>query len=141
MENSKQNSKEVISEEIAIKVISDYLLNFLDGEIDVKKDYPKTLNAVMYGRLNFSDDLIPKYNLLESINKGTEFEKKELVFKTRVKPTDTAHLAKGIDLKTDSVRYSLVLIAHIIGVATINELDSLSKKDYAFVQEFSPVFM
>jgi len=134
-------SKNKISEEIAVKEIHEYLSNFVDGEINVKSDYPKTLDAVMCGRLVFSDDLVPTYTLLQPINKGTEFEKKELVFKTRVKPTDTAYLAKGIDLKNDSVRYSLVLIAHIIGLPTINELDNLSKKDYSFVQELAPVFM
>ena len=136
-----KDSKQVISEEIAINEIKEYLSNFVDGEINVKENYSKVLDAVMHGRLVFSDDLIPTYTLLQPLNKGTEFEKKELVLKTRVKPTDTAHLAKGIDLKNDSVRYSLVLIAHIIGVATINELDNLSKKDYSFVQELAPVFM
>ncbi len=134
-------TKQVIVEEVAIKEIREYLLNYVDGEIDVKSDYPKTLDAVMQGRLVFSDDLIPTYILLESINKGTEFEKKELVFRTIIKPTDTATLAKGIDLKLDSVRYSLVLMAHLAGLASLNELDNLSKKDYSFIQEFSPVFM
>lgn len=130
-----------ISEEIAIQEIKDYLLNFVDGEVNVKESYPKTLEAVMQGRLVFSEDLTPTYTLLQVLNKGTEFEKKQIVFRTRVKPTDTANLAKGIDLKLDTVKYSLILIAHLCGLATINELDNLSKKDYSFIQEFSPVFM
>lgn len=133
--------KQVIGEEIAIKEINDYLLNFIDGNVDVKEQYPKTLDAVMSGRLVFND-LVPVYTLIEPLNpQSVDFKKTELTFKTRVKPTDTATLAKGIDLKTDSVKYSLVLIAHIIGVASINELDNLCKKDFALVQELTPVFM
>jgi len=135
-------TKPVISEELASNEIHEYLLNFVDGEINVKENYPKTLDAVMCGRLSFEKDLTPVYTLIEPLNaESIEFKQNELRFKTRVKPTSTATLAKGIDLKTDAVKYSLVLIAHIIGVASINELDNLSKKDWALIQELTPVFM
>jgi hypothetical protein len=137
-----KDSKEVISEEIAVKEIQEYLSNFVDGELNVKEQYPKTLDAVMNGRLLFESDLTPIYTLIQPLNPDSiDFKVTKLTLKTRVKPTSTATLAKGIDLKTDSVRYSLVLIAHIIGVASISELDNLSKKDYAFIQELTPVFM
>lgn len=131
-----------MSEELATSEIHDYLLNYVDGEIDVKTDYPKTLDAVMNGRLSFESDLTPVYKLIEPLYpESVENKISELRFKTRVKPTATATLAKGIDLKLDAVKYSLVLIAHISGLASMNELDNLSKKDYALIQELTPVFM
>ena len=129
-----------IDKELAIQELNDYLVNYVDGDFDVQKDYPKTLQALIDGRLTFEDGA-PVYELIFPMFKGTENEKNKLTFKTRVLPSSTASLAKGIDLKTDAVRYSLVVTAHIVGLASFKELDHLSKKDYALVQELSMVFI
>lgn len=130
-----------IDKELAIQELNEYLVNYVDGEFDVQKDYPKTLQALIDGRLTFNEDNQPVYELIFPMFKGTENEKNKLTFKTRVLPSSTASLAKGIDLKTDAVRYSLVVTAHIVGLASFKELDHLSKKDYALVQELSMVFI
>ena len=135
-------TKQVMSEELAVKEIHEYLSNFVDGEINVNENYPKTLDAVMQGRLVFESDLTPVYKLISPLYPDSlENKITELKFKTRIKPTATATLAKGVDLKLDTVRYSLILITHLAGLASMSELDNLSKKDYSFIQEFSPVFM
>lgn len=130
-----------ISTELAKEELKEYLTNFVDGDIDIEKNYKNCLNALVDGRLVFDEDLTPTYTLLNPINKDTEFYKTDLKFKTRILPTMTAKLAKGVDLKEDTVRYSLVVTAHIVGFATIYELDKLSKKDYALVQELAMVFI
>ena len=86
-----KDSKEVISEEIAIKEIQEYLSNFVDGEFNVKDQYPKTLDAVMNGRLLFESDLTPVYTLIQPLNPDSiDFKVTKLTLKTRVKPTATA---------------------------------------------------
>lgn len=133
--------KSVISQELAVEELRNYLSNFVDGEIEVEKNYKNCLNALIDGRLVFSEDLIPTYQLLNPINKDTDFHTSEIKFKTRILPTMTAKLAKGVDLKEDAIRYSLVVTAHIIGFGSIFELDKLSKKDYSLVQELAMVFI
>lgn len=131
-----------INKEIAIEELKSYLSNFVDGEIDVEKEYPKSLQALMNGNLTIDDNTLEaSYKLLEVVNPGTEFQMESVTFKTRVKPSDTARLAKNIDLKNDAVRYGLVVTAHIIGLASYVELDHFCKKDYQLIQELSSVFM
>ena len=130
-----------ISKEVAVKEIKDYLSDFLEVEFDVENDYPKVLKAVMSGNLSFNEEKRPVYTLIEPINKGTEFEVKELILKNRVLPSVGADLAKGIDLQKEAFRYGLVVTAHICGFASYKELDKLSKKDYQLIQELAPVFM
>lgn len=134
-------SKKVLSEDIAIQEVKTFLSDYLDAEFDVKRDYPKVLEAVVTGRLILSDDG-PVYNLLKPINEDSlDYKVSELKFKTRILPNTMANLAKGIDLKNDAVKYSLVCISHIIGMASVMELDKFSKKDYGLIQELSTVFM
>ena len=106
----------------------------------MEKDYPKTLDALVNGRLSIVNNA-PVYNLITPINKETEFEVKTLDFKTRILPNTMASLARGIDLKNDAVTYSLVCISHIIGLASVKELDKFIKKDYQLIQELATVFM
>ncbi|ASD51613.1 hypothetical protein [Flavobacterium phage V157] len=136
----KQETK--INKEIAIEELKTYLSNFVDGEIDVEKEYPKSLQALMSGNLTIDDNTLEaRYKLLEVVNCGSEFQMESVTFKTRVKPSDTARLAKNIDLKNDAVRYGLVVTAHIIGLASYVELDYFCKKDYQLIQELSSVFI
>lgn len=141
---NKQTQKNVINEELAINEFKSYLSNFeidLNNE-EVKESYPKVLQSIMDGRLSFDSDLIPNYELLNPLNPDSlEFKVNNIKFKTRILPTTMASLARGLDLKKDSVNYSLVLISHIIGFSTVTELDKLSKKDYSLIQELAPVFM
>lgn len=133
--------RDLLSQDLAIAEIENYLSNFLEVEFDVEKDYPKTLNAVKSGNLTFNDYLIPVYKLIQPLNKGTEFEVTTLNLKTRVLPSVGASLAKGIDLQKDQMTYGLIMMAHISGFATYKELDNLCKKDYQLIQELAPVFM
>lgn len=135
----KQETK--INKEIAVEELRSYLSNFVDVE-DVEKEYPKSLQALMSGNLTIDDNTLEaSYKLLEVVNPGAEFQIESVTFKTRVKPSDTARLAKNIDLKNDAVRYGLVVTAHIIGLASYVELDHFCKKDYQLIQELSSVFM
>jgi hypothetical protein len=131
----------LISKDLAVEELNEYLANFIEGDFNVEKDYPKILKAVCSGNLTFNEDLIPKYKLITALNRDTEFQVDEITFITRILPTMTAKLARGVDLKNDAVRYSLVVTAHIIGFASINELDKLSKRDYELIQELSMVFI
>jgi len=151
-----------ISTELAIKELAEYLSNFSDEfeeykvkdendiEIDevkpnlvikIKDEYKKTLRALSDGRLTFDNDLKPIYQLISPINVGTEFELNTITFKTRILPTVGANLARGVDLKNDASTYSLVVICHIIGLASKNELDKLNKRDYELARELAMVFI
>ena len=81
-----------INKEVAVEEIKNYLAEFLEVEFDVEKDYPKVLKAVESGRLSFNEEKRPVYTLIEPINKGGEFETKELVLKNRILPSVGADL-------------------------------------------------
>lgn len=130
-----------IEKEVAIEELKNYLSDFLEDDFDVEKDYPRVLKAVMDGRLSFNEEKRSVYTLIEPINKGTEFETKELILKNRVLPSVGADLAKGIDFQKEALKYGLTVTAHICGFASYKELDKLSKKDLQLIQELAPVFM
>jgi hypothetical protein len=73
-------------------------------------------------------------------NDAGDVSKSFVEFKTRIKPTVKADLAGGINLQKDVAKYSLVVIAHIIGV-TVRELDKFESEDYDVISQLATVFM
>lgn len=124
--------------ETNLQELEKFLSYHLDDKVDLS-NYPKTVEAFNSGKLNISGPI--EYILNEPIHKGTEYEKKTIVFKDRVLPNTMASLMRGLDIEKDKGTFSNVIISHIIGLGSKNELDSFSKKDFKFIQEFAPVFM
>lgn len=136
---------EVISEEIALHELSGFIKKWVKKPVSddkLSEEYPDILEAIQSGNLVIdSETKEPTFTLYSPIKNDTgEVSKSVVTFKTRIKPTTKADLAEGLDLKRQVARYSLVVIAHIIGV-TVKELDKFESEDYDVIQQLSTVFM
>lgn len=138
-------NKNQISEEIAVNDVLEFVNYYSKKPIkieDVKEQYLSTVEAVQSGNLVFEGETKkPKYTLFYTLKNdegGVYMDSVE--FKTRIKPTTKADLAKGLDLQRDLANYSLRCIAHIIGT-TVRELDKFEAVDYDVISEVSAVFM
>lgn len=141
---SKQTSKEVISEEVAVNEVLEFINRYSKKPIEidtVKESHSAIVEAVQIGKLVFNENKVPTYTLqFPLISEGGGVHKDVIEFKTRIKPTTKADLAKGIDLAKDVANYSLRLIAFIIG-CTVKELDLFEPEDYDVISEVAAVFM
>lgn len=142
--NKKMNKEQKISDELAEIEVLNFINNWVEKPISLEQvatDYPNILDAVKYGRLVFSEDFVPKYQLQSPIkNDSGEVSISEVEFKTRISPLNQARLAKGLNITTDQLQFLLVCVAYIIG-KTVQELDKFSKKDYNTVREIASVFI
>lgn len=138
------NKEQKISDELAEIEVLNFINNWVEKPISLEQvatDYPNILDAVKYGRLVFSEDFVPKYQLQSPIkNDSGEVSISEVEFKTRISPLNQARLAKGLNITTDQLQFLLVCVAYIIG-KTVQELDKFSKKDYNTVREIASVFI
>jgi hypothetical protein len=132
-------------------VSKDVALNDLEGFINqwVKKPaqkdeleglYPDILDAIVDGYLVFDENQVPKYTLKNPIkNEAGDVSLAELNFVTRIKPTNLANIAKGIDVRVDPMNLQLRMVAHIIG-QPIAYLDLFSRYDYDVISSVAAVF-
>jgi hypothetical protein len=137
--------KEVkISEENALAELKKFIHKWVKKPVSDDKladEYSDILEAIMSGNLEINSEFVPTYTLVHPIkNDSGEVSRSVVNFKTRVKPTVKADLASGLDLQKQTAKYSLILIAHVIGVTTA-ELDKFEREDYDVIQELSAVFM
>jgi hypothetical protein len=141
---SKQTNKEVISEEVAVNEVLNFINFYSRKPIDfsiAKEKHELLVEAVMNGNLIFEDTKKPIYTLVNPIiSESKEVLRSTVEFKTRIKPTTRADLAKGIDLQKDQANFSLKVISYIIG-STVKELDLFEPIDYDVISEISAVFM
>lgn len=140
---SKQN-KTVISEDVAVNEVLDFINSYSRKPIDAsvaKEKHELLVEAVMSGNLVFDENKKPVYTLVYPItSESKEIVRSTVEFKTRIKPTTRADLAKGIDLQKDQANFSLKVISYIIG-STVKELDLFEPIDYDVISEISAVFM
>ena len=108
---------------------------------EVSEDYADSIDALEDGRLQFTDG-VPVYTLMHPVKtENGEILHDKMTLKTRVLPNTASSLAAGIDLDKNASKYSLVVISHIIGVASIRELDLFHKFDYAVLRQLALLFM
>jgi len=138
---SKQHQ---ISEEIAIQELKSFIHKWVKKPVSDDKlaeNYPDVLEAIMTGNLIIDEEKVPTYTLINPIeNDKGEVSRAVVNFKTRIKPTTKASLADGLDLQKQVATYSLVIIAHIIGVTKM-ELDKFERDDYDVISQLATVFM
>lgn len=142
---SKQTSKEVISEEVALNELKSFIHKWVKRpckDDQLADEYSDILEAIKSGNLVIdSVTKVPVYTLLDPIkNEDGNISKTTVEFKTRIKPTTKASLAEGLDLKKQVAKYSLIIISHVIG-CTVNELDRFEKEDYDVISQIATLFM
>lgn len=141
---SKQN-KTVISEDVAFQELKSFIHKWVKRpckDEQLTDEYLDIFEAIKSGNLIIdSQTKVPVYTLISPIlNDEGGVSRSTVEFKTRIKPTAKASLAEGLDLKKQVARYSLVIIAHVIG-CTVNELDKFEKEDYDVISSIATLFM
>lgn len=139
MSKEEQTNKTVMSEEMAIAEFHSFLTKWQKKPIpvdEVKDNYEDCIDALVSGRLVIDGDKMPVYSLQVPV-----LDKKTIEFTTRVKPNTKARLADGLDLQKQAAKFSLRLIAHVAGVATVAELDVFEAVDYDVISQLATVFM
>ncbi|APZ82890.1 hypothetical protein [Flavobacterium phage FL-1] len=137
------NKKEVITKDIAISEIETLINRFVKKPVsteEIEETYPDIVDAIMDGFLSFNDEGIPVLKLKFPIKtESGDLFLSEINFKTRIKPTTLASIAKGIDLKTDQFSLQLKMISHIID-QSVPMLDKFERYDYDVISQVCTIF-
>ena len=142
---NKEQEKNVISQEIALSELVDFMNEYSllptdSDEITENTDLKIVLLAIQKGLLKFEDH-IPVYTLRNPLqNDKGEQSVIEVTFKTRIFPKELIKLSKGINVSKDPMSFSLRCIAYLCGESE-SIVNKFSKFDYSVVQQISTVFM
>lgn len=133
----------VINEEVALQELESFVNKFVKKPVGVemlKETYPDMLDAIIDGYLSFDEDGLPTLKLKHPIkSESGNIVLSEINFKTRIKPTALASIAKGIDLKNDALTLQLKMVSYIID-QPVAMLDKFNRYDYDVINQVSTVF-
>lgn len=135
--------EKAINEEVALNELESFINRFVKKPVtreEIKETYPDVLDAIMDGFLSFKEDGSPLLNLKNPIkNVNGEVSISEINFRTRIKPTTLADLAKGLNAQKELFTLQLRMVAYIIDQPTVM-LDNFSRYDYDVLTQISTVF-
>ena len=136
-------NKEVVNEEVALNELEVFINKFVKKPVpieELKDTYPDILDAIMDGYLSFNADGIPVLKLKSPIkNVNGDVSISEINFRTRIKPTTLADLAKGLNAQKEIFTLQLRMVAYIIDQPTVM-LDSFGRYDYDVLTQVATVF-
>ena len=135
--------KTVISKEVALVELELFIHKFVKKPVVfdlLEETYPDVLDAITEGYLSFDEAGLPVLKLKDPIkSESGNIVLSELTFKTRIKPTALASIAKGIDLKNDTLTLTLRIISYIID-QPVQMLDKFERYDYDVINQVASVF-
>ena len=145
MENIR-DKESVISTEVALKEINDFLYIYLfedKTDEELKEDYPQLITAIEKGMLVFDSDneMKPTFTLLNPVftdDGSVDIDK--IVFRTRMKASDSERIFKGINVNQDMPKYLNILISYFAQLKSRSYLDKISKFDKKVIEQVSTVF-
>lgn len=135
--------KTVVSKEVALDELEGFVNKFVKKPLpqnEIEDSYPDVLDAIMEGNLSFDDDKNPTLRLKFPVKdeNGNPFLS-EVTFKTRIKPTVLASLAKGLHPQKEIFQLQLNMTSYIID-QSIAMLDKFDRYDYDVISQVSSVF-
>lgn len=135
--------KTVISKDVALTEIETLINKFVKKPVSfdkIEETYPDILDAIMCGYLSFNEDGVPVYKLKEPVKTDKGNEALTVInFKTRVKPTAMADIGSGLDMRKDSLKFPLKIIAYITDQPYLM-IDNYSRYDYDVIDQVCSVF-
>ena len=137
-----KNNKEVVSKEVALSELESFVNSNVKKPVSIENledFYPDVLDAIIDGYLSFEDGS-PIYTLKEPIkNDKGDVSIIEIKFKTRIKPTTLADLAKGLHPQTEAYTLTLRMTSFIIGQPMVM-LDKFGRYDFDAISQIATVF-
>lgn len=135
--------KTVINEDVALNDLELFVNRFVKKPVpreELKDTYPDVLDAIMDGYLSFKEDGSPLLSLKNPIkNVKGEISISEINFRTRIKPTTLADLAKGLNAQKEIFTLQLRMVAYIID-QPVQMLDNFDRYDYDVLSQVATVF-
>lgn len=133
-----------ISKDVALLDLENFVNKFVKKPVqfnELEDTYPDVLDAIMDGLLVFDADQNPTFELKYPI-KGEESGNvalSKLTFKTRIKPTQLADIAKGLNPQKEVFTLQLKMTSFIID-QPIAMLDKFERYDYDVISQVASVF-
>jgi len=136
-------NKTVISKEIALNDLEVFVNKFVKKPVakeELEETYPDVLDAIMDGYLSFDEAGLPVLKLKDPIkNESGDVAVSEIKFRTRIKPTVLADLAKGLNPQKEVFTLQLRMTAYIID-QPVQMLDKFERYDYDVLTQVAAVF-
>lgn len=133
----------VVNKEVALEDLEKFVNRFVKKPVQkdqLEKTYPDILDAITDGFLSFDADGAAKYKLKDPIkNDANEVSLSEISFRTRIKPTTLADLAKGLHPQNEVYTLQLRMTSYIIDQPVIM-LDKFGRYDYDAISSIASVF-
>lgn len=132
-----------ISKEVALEDLEKFINSFVKKPVpanELEESYPDVLEAIMDGFLSFDADGLPKLKLKFPIKtEGGEVAVSDITFRTRIKPTTLADLAKGLHPQKEVFTLQLKMTSYIID-QPVAMLDKFERYDYDVISQVASVF-
>lgn len=136
-------NKTVISKEIALNDLEVFVNKFVKKPVakeELEETYPDVLDAIMDGYLSFDEAGLPVLKLKDPIkNESGDVAVSEIKFRTRIKPTVLADLAKGLHPQKEVFTLQLRMTSYIID-QPVQMLDKFERYDYDVINQVATVF-
>tara|TARA_R110000868_G_scaffold334900_3_gene595571 strand:+ start:10 stop:426 length:417 start_codon:yes stop_codon:yes gene_type:complete len=134
---------EVVSKEVALEDLEKFVNKFVKKPVPVnelEETYPDVLDAIMEGHLSFDENNIPELKLKFPI-KGEDdnIALSKISFRTRIKPTQLADIAKGLHPQKEIFTLQLKMTSYIID-QPVAMLDKFDRYDYDVISQVASVF-
>lgn len=141
-----KNKEDVISKDVALAELADFVEIHLLEEIDDEKllsDYPQLVTAVIKGMLVLNtEDSSPEFSMLNPIKDDEgEVVLSSITFRTRIKASTQARFLKGKSITTDQGVYMNKIYTYFAQLKSPRLLDKLCKFDEKVIQQLSALFI
>ena len=133
-----------VSKEVALNELEKFVNKFVKKPVqkhELEDTYPDALEAIMDGFLWFDlETAIPKLKLKFPIKDDADnVALSEITFRTRIKPTALADIAKGLHPQKEIFMLQLKMTSFIID-QPLAMLDKFEKYDYDVISQVASVF-
>jgi hypothetical protein len=136
-------NKEVVSKEVALDDLELFINKFVKKPVaksELEETYPDVLDAIVDGYLSFDESNLPRLKLKYPIkDEEGNIALSELSFRTRIKPTALASLAKGLNPQKEVFELQLRMTSFIID-QPVAMLDKFERYDYDVLNQVASVF-
>lgn len=136
--------KTAVSKEVALTELEQFVNRFVKKPVakeEMEETYPDILEAIMDGFLSFDGTGLPVLKLKDPIKfkDSDDVHISEINFRTRIKPTTLADLAKGLHPQKEVFTLQLRMTAYIID-QPVAMLDKFERYDYDVINQVATVF-
>jgi hypothetical protein len=133
-----------VAEEVAIEDLRQFLKlrkrKSMDAE-ELLETYPDIVEAIQLGLLTLPEDGAPTYILRDPIKGDSgEISTSQIIFKTRITPSEQRKVANGVDLKKDQLLFAHKCLAFVVG-QPLAMLDKFEEGDYKVIDQLATVFI